>query len=228
MRRIPLCRKALFLIAFSLLGSAVAQAQCSKELFYADFKSSVVINTDPSLFEVLSPMTSSTLPACAGWLEMVVKINIPKDCTAAIIDTDYEGTPQAWTLNIGDSPTNNGFAGDAGTTVHNAELWILEQTLALANAGGSPGVIDNPLYFGHVSLTDSALKFLIKDQYVSWGQPFQSLRSPTNNLLFAIPDKTVDEKDMNSIYAGFNRVIYNGPAIGRTGCGLRTAAIRFE
>ncbi|HEX4499213.1 MAG TPA: hypothetical protein VIE43_26285 [Thermoanaerobaculia bacterium] len=222
-------QKALLLIALGLLASAVAHAQCNiKDYLYADFKTGLVVNTDPTDFIVLSPMTASSIDACKGWLEMAVQINIPKGCTGAIIDTDYEGTPYSWTLNIGDSPTNDGFAGDAGTTVHNAELWILNEDFWLANAGGAPSLIDNPLIFNHVSLRDGALKFLVKDQFLSWGQPYQSIQSPTNHLLFAIPDPTVTPADQNSIYAGFNRVIYGAPWNGREGCGLRTAVVRFQ
>jgi hypothetical protein len=159
---------------------------------------------------------------------MVAQINIPTGCTAAIVDTDYEEKPFAWTLNIGDSPTNDGFAGDAGTTVHNAELWILNDDLWLADAGGAPSLIDDPLIFNHVFMKDGALKFLVKDQFVSWGQPYQSVQSPTNKLLFALPDTTVAPADQSSIYAGFNRVISGAPWNGREGCGLRAAMIRFQ
>jgi hypothetical protein len=219
--------KALLATTLGLCVSAAAHAQCKSPMFYADLKQGAVINEDPALFQVISPMTPSLLDTCRGWQEMVLQLNIPKDCTAVTLDADYEGTPVAWTLNIGDSPTNNGYAGDAGTTVHNAELWILDQTLALANAGNSPGVIDNPLIYDHLALTDSGLKFLVRDQYVSWGQPFQSVQSPVNKLLFALPDTTLDESQ-NAIYAGLNRVISGAPWNGRTGCGLRSVVIRFQ
>jgi hypothetical protein len=173
-------------------------------------------------------MTPSSLDVCKGWQEMTVQISIPAGCTAAIVDADYEGTPYAWTLHIGDSPTNDGFAGDAGTTIHNAEVWILNEDLWVANAGGAPSLIDDPLVFNHLSLQDGALKFLVKDQFVSWGQPYQSVQSPTNKLLFAIPDTTVASADQTSIYAGFNRVVYGAPWNGREGCGLRAAVVRFQ
>ncbi len=72
------------------------------------------------------------------------------------------------------------------------------------------------------------MKFLIKDQFVSWGQPYQFQQSANNKILFALPDPTVAPADQNSIYAGFNRVIYGAPWNGREGCGLRTAVIRFQ
>lgn len=221
--------RILLLIVLGLCGSAAARAQCPTGFFYADLRANFFVNLLSSNVSVISPLTPSAIGDCLGWYEMVVKINIPADCTAAIIDTDYEGAPRDWTLNIGDSSTNDGFAGGApGTTAHNAELWILNETLSLANAGSSPAFIDNPLVHNHISPTDSAMKFLIKNQFVSWGQPYQFTQSPNNRILFAIPDTTVPPADQRSIYAGFNRVIFNAVANGRRGCGLRTAVIRFQ
>jgi len=159
---------------------------------------------------------------------MVVKIDIPAGCTAASLDAEYEGLPQAWTLNIGDSPTNDGFAGDAGSTVHNAEAWVLGENFSVANASGNPAAIDNPLVTEHFALTDSAVKFLVKDQFLSWGAPYGLVQSPNNKLLFAIPDTTVVAPDQRSIYVGLNRVISGAPGNGRTGCGLRRVLFRFQ
>ncbi len=224
----PLRTRILLTLAGALLATAAAQAQCTTALFYADLKSNFAFNGDATFYHVLSPLTASTTAGCSGWQEMALKIDIPATCTSAIVDAEYEGLPQAWTLNIGDSPTNDGFAGDAGSTPHNAELWILNDTLAIANAGNNPAVIDNPLVFEHLSLTDGAIKFLIKDQFVSWGQPYQSVASPNNKLLFAIPDTTVPVADQRSIYLGLNRVISGVPGNGRTGCGLRRVLLRFQ
>jgi hypothetical protein len=232
-QRLP---KALLLITLGLCASAATAAEddgrlCNKATFYADLRTTLVVNGDPALFNVLSPMTPSGIADCAGWHELMLQVNIPKECTAATVTVGYEKDPRLWTapfnwtLNIGDSPTNNGWAGDAGTTVHNAELWILNDSLSLANAGGSPGVIDNPLVYNGLAMTDGGMQFLIKDQFVSWGHPYQITQSPTNKLLFAIPDTTMPD-DERSIYVGLNRVI-DGPS-GRTGCGLRTAVIAFQ
>jgi len=227
--------KALLLITLGLCGSATAGAAqpglCNRATFYADLRTGLVVNGDPALFNVISPMTPSMKADCAGWNEMVVQVDIPRGCTAATVTVGYEGNPPDWTapgnwtLNIGDSPTNNGYSGDAGTTVHNAELWVLDRRLALADAGNSPGVIDSPKVYNDLSLTDGGMEFLIKDQFVSWGHPYQVTQSPINKMLFAIPDPTMPGAE-NSIYVGLNRVI-SGPG-SRTGCGLRSAVIAFQ
>lgn len=227
-------RKSLLLIILGLCGSVAAAAQpgvCNKATFYTDLRTGLVVNGDPTYFSVISPMTPSALADCAGWNEMVVQVDIPKECTSATVTVGYEGPlmtfpwPGNWTLNIGDSPTNNGWAGDAGTTPHNAELWINNQRLELANASFNPLNIDSPLVANDLQIDDGGMQFLVKDQFVSWGHPHQFSQSATRQQLFAIPDTTQD-KDQSSIYVGLNRVIF-GPG-GRTGCGLRTAVIAFQ
>jgi hypothetical protein len=228
MSKAKLLRPALLAATLGFLGSATAHAACTTALFYADLKSNFAFNGDATLYHILSPLTASTTAGCSGWQELVVKADLPAGCTGIVVDAEWEGLPQAWTLNIGDSPTNDGFAGDAGSTVHNAELWVLNENLAIANASGNPSAIDNPLVSQNLSLTDSALKFLIKNQFVSWGQPYQFVQSPNNKLLFALPDTTVAAADQNSIYIGMNRVISGAPGNGRTGCGLRRVLFRFQ
>jgi hypothetical protein len=221
--------KALLGIAIGLLGSAAVQAQCTTGLFYGDLKANFATHFPGVPVTILSGTnpspSSSTNPACAGWQEMVLKIDIPVSCTAAIVLVEYEGLPIDWTLNIGDSPTNDGFAGDAGSTVHNAEAWILGENFAVANASGNPAAIDNPLVLEHFALTDSAVKFVIKDQFLSWGAPYGYVQSPNNKLLFAIPDTTVAAADQRSIYVGLNRVIGTN---ARNGCGARRVLVKFQ
>jgi hypothetical protein len=48
-------------------------------------------------------------------------------------------TPSGWTLNIGDSPTNNGGGGDSGTTAHDSEVELNGTTLGVyySDVGGN-------------------------------------------------------------------------------------------
>jgi hypothetical protein len=169
---------------------------------------------------------TAACPAAAGWKMAAVKIVIPgapNACTQANVVVEYEGLPSAWTVDLGDSPTNDGFAGDAGTTTHDAELWILNENLALANGGA---IVNNPQVFQNLSLTDSTMKFVVKNQFVSWGQPYGYAQAPATQDLFAIPDTSVAAADQRAIYLGLNRVIVNRP--DRTGCGARRVLITFQ
>jgi len=176
---------------------------------------------------VLKPVPAAA--GCPGWNMAALKIVIPgapNACTQANIVVEYEGTPKSWTVNLGDSSTNDGFAGGAAnTTANNAELWILNEDLALANGGNKPSVINNPQVYQHLALSDSAVKFVVKNQFVSWGQPYGLVQAPASKNLFAIPD-TTPKGDQRAIYLGLNRVI-SGPG-ARTGCGARRVLISFQ
>jgi len=229
-------RKVIFAAVCSLLmvGVPVAvQAACTTGFSYLDLKTGAGYSTlganvsFHNLPGVPGTPTPVTVAGCTGWKKAALRIDIPSTCTQANIVVEYEGTPKQWSVNLGDSPTNDGFAGDAGTTTHEAELWILNEDLSLAPADAiHPFGIDNPLVTQHLSLTDSSLKFVVKDQYVSWGQPFGLVQTPATKNLFAIPDTTVQLADQRAIYLGLNRVI-TGLA-GRTGCGARRVMITFQ
>src|SRR6185295_18943356 len=112
-------------VVLLLIGVTTAHAVCPTAPYYIDLKTGLAgfIGTPHMQVGTLGSITTSTLAGCAGWKEAVLKINL-KDCTKATIWAQWEGLPTAWTLNIGDSPTNDGFGGDAGTTTKDAEMWI--------------------------------------------------------------------------------------------------------
>lgn len=231
-------RKSIFTVACSILvagAPAAVQATCLAGFAFLDLKTGTAYSTLGSnvsflTFSGVVPGTPAPVPAagCSGWKMAALKIVIPggsNACTQANIVVEYEGTPKAWSTNLGDSPTNDGFAGDAGTTNHDAELWVLDESLSLAPATPGPN-IDNPLAVQNLSLTDSSLKFVVKNQFVSWGQPYSVVQEPATQNLFAIPDTTVPLADQRAIYLGLNRVI-SGRS-DRTGCGARRVMITFQ
>lgn len=168
--------------------------------------------------------------ACPNWRMAALEISLPADCTQANVVVEYEGLPKEWTVNLGDSPTNNGHAGDSATSPDSeAELWVLNEDLALAPANKlSPLGIDNPLIRNNLALTDGALKLVVRNQFVSWGQPASLVQMPETKNLFVIPDRGrgVPTARQRSIYLGLNRVI-SGPA-ARKGCGARRVLITYQ
>ena len=233
-------QKSAFILTCSLLavgGPAAVQAACPAGFAFLDLKTGTAYSTLGSYVTyhtgsgiVSGVPTAVTVAGCAGWKMAALKIVIPgapNACTQANIVVEYEGTPKLWSTNLGDSPTNDGFAGDAGTTDHEAEIWVLGEDLSLAPADAiHPFTIDNPLVTQHLALTDSSLKFVVKNQFVSWGQPYGLVQTPATKNLFAIPDTSVPAADQRAIYLGLNRVI-TGLA-GRTGCGARRVMITFQ
>lgn len=230
--------KSLTQIILGLLllaaAPAVVQAACPAGLATVDLKTGIATISAP-LVPYLSytaglpapvPPTAAC-PASANWKMAAIKIVIPgapNTCTQANVVVEYEGLPSAWTVNLGDSPTNDGYAGDAGTTDNDAELWVLGEDLSLAN-GGPLAQVNNPLAMQHLSLTNGSLKFVVKNQFVSWGQPYNVVQSPASKFLFAIPDTTVPAADQRAIYLGLNRVI---AGTYRTGCGARRVLVSFQ
>ena len=214
-------------LSFTLMAPR-AQAQCPAGQFYMDLKTCTTgTMAGVTVIKACVPATvSAACPAAANWKQTALKIAIPATCTQANVVVEWEGLPSAWTVNLGDSPTNDGHAGDAGTTDHDAELWILDERLAVANAFTPTGPIDNPLVHLDLSLTDSAMKFVVKNQFVSWGQPYGFLQMPSSKNLFAIPDTSVPAADQRAVYLGLNRVIADNPS--RKGCGARRVLVTFK
>lgn len=233
-------RKPMFpilLVLFLLSVPAMVQAQCNYGVYFLDLKTGGAATTAPALptpiaFTAPGSPSGSGLPspvpntaACptaAGWKQAALKIVIPAGCTQVNVDVEYEGLPSAWTVDLADSPTDNGYGGDSGSTPHNAELQIVDENLSLINGSGNAALIDNPLVTAHMALTDGVLKFVVKDQFVSWGNPYTSVQTPASKNLFSFSDTA----DPRTIYLGLNRVVLSNS--GRTGCGARRALITFK
>jgi hypothetical protein len=218
-------RRTLSAALFALVTiPALAHAQCPGGQFYLDLKTCTTAGLAGVSFvsPCLPAAVTTACPAAAGWKQAVLKVAIPASCTQANTMVEYEGLPSGWTVDLGDSPTNDGFAGDAGTTDHDAELWILNENLSVAAGGAVP----DTLATAHLALTDSALKLVVKNQFVSWGNPYTFLQEPIAKNLFAIPDTTVPAADQRAVYLGLNRVIF-GPG-ARTGCGARRVLVTFK
>ena len=224
----------LLLCALVLAAApAAVQAQCPTGLVGLDLKTGVGFSVAPLPAGTVGFTPTGALSAVpasascpAGWKKAALKIVIPAGCTQANVVVEFEGQPKNWSVNLGDSPTNDGFAGDAGTTDNDAELWILNEDLSLANGGNNPALINNPLVLQHLALTNGSLKFAVKNQSVSWGNPYSLVQSPASKFLFAIPDITVAAADQRAIYLGLNRVIVD--RADRIGCGARRVLISFQ
>jgi hypothetical protein len=229
-------RKIMFPLALCglwMMAAPAAWAACPGGFFALDLKTGEQVNSGLAPYVsytasgALAPVPAAT--GCPGWSMAALKIVIPgapNACKQANVVVEYEGQPKLWTVNLGDSPTNDGFSGDAGTTANNAELWINAENLFLANGGNQPSVINNPQVLQHLGLSDGAVKLVVKNQIVSWSQPYSLAQAPASKNLFAIPDKTVAAADQRAIYLGLNRVITSRP--DRTGCGARRVLISFQ
>jgi hypothetical protein len=136
-----------------------------------------------------------------------------------------------WSFHIADKFSCNGFGGDSDGfgTGNSAELQILNQSMTVWSRGLVPagGVVDQ-LTTRDLLLKNSAMKFVVKNQYVSWGQPYEILQTPNSKTLFAIPDIGNPGSDKYKIYVGLNRVVANAGSTNRTGTGVIRAIITLE
>ncbi len=214
-----------------LVAPPVVQAQvCVPHLTYVDLIQGGSIPTGPFI-TLVEPLSRVTIPAdsrCADkpWWSALIRVDVPPECSRFIVWLDYLGEPEGWTLNIGDSETNDGFGGDAGSPPdgQNAELDVLDLQLSVWAAIPDPPA--ERLLLQHLALTDGALRVVVENQMVTIGQPFTKLDASarTNNLFF-LPDNPVGAEN-RTFYVGLNRVIF-GPG-NRIGCGVSKALVMFE
>jgi hypothetical protein len=227
-------------LALLALGAAPAAANCPPFICYFDSTPPVGGNficpnsaVYPAAGRRADPVVNTNFnPDCnaADWLAAVVQVNVPLGCSGIKVVVDYDGEPEGWTLNVGDSDTNNGFAGDGGSLPlgQNAEMQILDSTLTVYHAGDAPPI--DQLALAQLALEDSAFKVVVEDQFVSWGNPYANLdaHQALQNLFF-LPDP-VGAGENRTLYVGLNRVIApaTGQNTGRNGCGVRHAIIWTE
>lgn len=223
----------LSLAALSLLAVPSVQAQqCVPFLAYLDLNAGGGnILTHPNFTVTASnpAVNSPSNPDCAAadFRAAVLEVKIPAPCSCAIVWVEYVGEPEGWTVNIGDSQTNNGFGGDAGTVPagQNAEVHVLDQELFVYGAADNPADVDL-LLRQQMGLQDGTLKFVVCDQKVSVGQPYAKVETPDLDRLFFL-----DPGDDNrTVYVGLNRVIqpFDGQNKTRNGCGARRALAIFQ
>lgn len=126
-----------------------------------------------------------------------------------------------WCVHIGDSPSNNGFGGDAGQFSHNAELQILGENGGMLVFGSETpndqGELKTEMLVGQPALLTqkSALTLDISDGKLVWDGGKKKKGEKISPQLFEIngqPDlKHGGANDMN-IFAAFNRSISNPEA----------------
>lgn len=223
-RAIGYLHLSLGTLGLALLWAGTANAQCSKGTAFVDLTTGQTFPAAlPASISLLS-IAPTANPSCpVGWYSSVLRLDIQPPCTEAEIVVEFD-KPTAWTVHIADSPTNDGYGDDAGTTLNNAEMWINQQILWVAN-NRMPGGNDDSLYQENLNVNYGAMKFTVKNQWISWGTPYHVLNTAASKRLFALPD-TNNPAEGYYLYVGLNRVVANNPT--RSGCGAQRAMITVE
>lgn len=184
----------------------------------------------------VSLMTTPIDSNLDGFFETVLRVNLDptRGYTKLLVTADYDGVPTGFTLNIGDSPSNNGGGGDAATQERDAELQVQDEVLSVyTNDLGATIAGSTRMAQSMMRLNDGGLKVTIADKFVCWGNAYSELNfktaPPTADLLFALSGQPDSEGPVNyDIYIGLNRVIFGAPANGRIGAGLSKVYITLE
>jgi len=176
-----------------------------------------------------------------AWWESVVRIRLDptKGCDCAVFVASYEKEPSGFTVDIGDSPTNDGFGGDAGTTALAAEAHVTGSGLSVF----TQFPVDEVLHVSFPSLAGRTVTLRVCDQQLAFeldkapgeARPLSGVaRTLLLPRLFALggqasPDKSRPSREADyDLFAAFNRVIHvmsGAPAKERTGTGLRRVEI---
>lgn len=208
-------------LAVVLVTATPAAAACPAFICYVDLVQGGSI-CPGAPYQVLSldpvPAGGEFQGCPAGGHTAVVRVDVPNGCSGVGITVELGDTVAGHTVNVGDSATNDGFGGDAPGTVpaaQNAEVHVFDEVLRVYNAADNPNDVEE-LATAHLRLTDGALKLVVEDQFVSWGQPFAALNTPDLERLFFLENNP----DNRTIYVGLNRVVASA---GRNGCGVRHA-----
>lgn len=181
----------------------------------------------PPQMTVWSPAMDSNSD---GFYEAVLRVDLNPALgfTRLCALLDYEGTPAGFTLNIGDSMTNNGFGGDSAHQQRDAEMQILDDDLAVfaSDVGGAARIAVSTTH-----LDDGGLKVCVSDMFLSYGNPYTEHdygNAPAGaDLLYALNGQPDTEGPVNyDIYLGFNRVVF-GPG-NRIGAGLARVYLTLE
>ncbi len=236
--------RAIGLAAILLFSGGLAGASGARAIGGTCQAGSPAGTTTPFILDLRTGTTIGSLPSqitfirgygTSSWKRPALRIDVKPPCTQINIVVEYEGTPTGWTVDIGDLPTDNGGGGgtmpdDSGTpTCNDAEVQVYQLKLSVFSNEVPTCTATSlvTLATANLSLKNSALKFVVRNGFVSWGNPYTQTASPR---LFSIPDPNFPEPLSslgNSVYVSFNSVI--GPASpARVGTGARRVTITLQ
>ncbi|CAG5115644.1 unnamed protein product [Candidula unifasciata] len=139
-----------------------------------------------------------------------------------LVDLFMDGNPTEWVFNLGDSSSNNGYAGDADTQWWDAEVQGKGRTFAgyLSDNGGSGQAFVVPNAYS------TRQTLIVGDGHITWIPDNNNLINYYNNPnLFALNGQHDDRPGPSNydLFLGINRVVSQG----REGSGVCKVGIKF-
>ncbi|HAE38031.1 MAG TPA: hypothetical protein DCG57_05250 [Candidatus Riflebacteria bacterium] len=145
--------------------------------------------------------------------------------TRARFELQYGDEIEGFTLNIGDSVSNNGYGGDGADQTRDSEVQIVGADLAVygddtAPTGDSKVLGSSP----GLAVPGAVVVLEVSNNRVSWHNDKGVDGAVKSEHVFSLAGQEDTEGQPNyDIYAGFNRVV----ASGRVGKGLKRVKIKL-
>jgi hypothetical protein len=202
----------------SLLTGLIAVAMATAGLL---LPTGAVAHAAPSILASCSVNITAGTHNCSGvpgisvqslsGVELLMKLTFTAGQTATFTVT-YNSTPGAndFTVNLGDSVSNNGGGGDSGHQSNDAEMMIFGDDMTI---WGHDGLANKLLAsVNNISLgSGSVVSFEVSNDELCWNTGSFSCLS--SQWLYALNGQSDSEGSVNfDIYAGFNRVVSGSPA----------------
>ncbi len=155
-----------------------------------------------------------------GYFQTVLKINLndpnlnnPYDKVE--FEITYDQAPSGeFNVNIGDSATNNAWAGDGATQSNDAELQIGANG-AIVVFGNDYSRRSSKLGVNRFVQGPSIVKLTVANEFLGWDNHHGIVGSLNSPFLYALDGQADDEGSVNyDIFAAFNRVIAGNYRLG--------------
>ena len=146
--------------------------------------------------------------------------------TEATFTVEYKKKAVGWTVNIGDSISDNGFAGDGANQSNDAEAQILDNVLSVYGSDYIPPEVRLLLKQSPVVEGKRAnITFTVKNQFLACSYNGQK-SDLSSQYLYALNGQRDDEGPLNyDLYAAFNRTIGSAD---RNGSGVRKIIVELK
>ena len=148
-----------------------------------------------------------------------------------LVTAQFDSPSKEWSLNLGDSISNNGWGGDGSTNHHDAEVQILDGRFEIyaSDAVGSQPPFDGGKRFlkswPEVATGPGTVQFEVADGEVALYDKDGRVETFQHNALFALKGQPDSEGGVNyDLYLGVNRVVSQG----RTGTGISKLELAFR
>lgn len=219
MKRLPYIRAGAILASAFAVGallSPVAQARTDVPAIQAVCTINLV--TGVSTPSNCTGITGVSILALSN-SQLLVEVTVAPGNTAHITAT-YNAVPTNWSVDIGDSSTNNGGGGDSATQSNDAETQVLGTVMSVF---GRDGTVTAPvLTVPNTAIGNgSTVSFDVSDRQICWS--FGTYTCATSDSLYALNGEPDSEGSVNNnIYAAFNRVI---DGTYRSGTGVSSVTV---